>query len=561
MNRRERPPDPMDRAWGAFAAALVAPIAESWRLTAAAAALVAAFALLLGTAPVLFLDDMALDVFIPLDGAWRMAHGQWPHLDFATPIGALYYVLLDLAGPGPLAPVRASLVLLPFTTVAALVVTRARLPTPLRLAVVLLVAFGTMSPRTLDSLALVSHLASYNRHGWALLAIVMAGTLIEPRQREPRGAVVEVALLTLSVVAAFYLKVTLFAACFGVLVVAVLAGGGNRAVALATAASSLAILALGFAVGSTNAAYLDDLRRAAEAGAEAGPLLRVSRLVPTLLGNQAAGLALVVAIVAFLRTARGPEEEREASRVALSLLAVFAGVVLVGTQSHDRAIPCLPVLVAAAYAAWRERWARRADDPLPMQLVGALALAVVAAPVALDAGAIARHTVGAWSGGTAPLVDLPGPGSRIRIPGGAPTTSPLDRVITGELPPDAYDNLNPPWRRDDDVILRDAVRLLEARGLTRRRVASLTFSPTFPWLLGSDPPRGLPAWHDYQRTFSADATADAAERLADAEVVLVPRVWRIEGIWEAYRPAVEASFEIADRSPLWTVWVRTRPSQ
>jgi hypothetical protein len=40
-----------------------------------------------------FVTTMPQDVFIFIDGAYRLAHGQVPHLDFQTPLGALGFVL------------------------------------------------------------------------------------------------------------------------------------------------------------------------------------------------------------------------------------------------------------------------------------------------------------------------------------------------------------------------------------------------------------------------------------------------------------------------------------
>lgn len=523
MHRRDqRPPDLLDRAWGAFAGSLVAPFAESWRSTMATAAGIATFAALLASAPALYIETSPLAVFGPLDAAWRMAHGQWPHLDFPSPVGAFAYVLLDLAGSGPVAPLRATLIVLPFTTAAALVVTRARLPTALRLAVVLMIAFGTMSPRDLDSVGRIGAVALPDRLGWMLVSLVIAGALLAPRQRETRGAIVEVAMMSLALIATFYLDLELFLAALGALTVAAAAGGENRGVAVATAASSLALITAGFVVGSTNAAYLEDL-----AAASAAP--RFPRLGPALVANQLPTLALAGALAAFLRTARGSEEVREARAVAARIGGMALLLWFVGAHTDHAALPALPVLLAAAYAAWRERWVRRADDPLPMQLVGALALAVVAAPVALDAVAIARHTGGAWSSGSAALVDLPADHTRgLRVAGGSET----------------------------GVALRDGIDLLQRLNLDDRRIASLTDTQPFPWLLRAPPPRGWPNHAGRGHPFACPEGA-----FADVEVLLVPAPARAGDAWSACEAAVRDRYALADRSTAWTAWVRTAPTR
>ena len=57
-----RQPDLFDRAWSAFGDALVAPIRENWRAAGGAAGLVAVLVMLLGFAPAVYLNDMALDI-------------------------------------------------------------------------------------------------------------------------------------------------------------------------------------------------------------------------------------------------------------------------------------------------------------------------------------------------------------------------------------------------------------------------------------------------------------------------------------------------------------------
>ena len=553
----QRQPDLFDRAWSAFTEALARPIAENWRANGIAAGVFVIFPLLLLTSPVLFLDDMALDVFVPLDGAWRMHHGQWPHIDFYTPIGALYYALLGLAGPGAKAPIYANLILLPFTAFAAFFLTRDRLPGPIRLALVLYIAFMTISPRTLDQQLLVSHLASYNRHGWVFTSLVLTGVLLQPKTRTTRDSVVEGILLTLCVVACFYLKVTFFALSGAVLIAVVLFGGTNRFTALATGVASLALVGLAVLLTETTGAYIDDLQRAAVAGSDGEKLLRTDRFGSIFNGNRSEILVLFAMWIGLIRTSKDETEENAASFEVVRLAAVFALCGLVTSQSHDHAMPVLAVLIVVSAKVWHDRWRVREDHPFASNLTWAAALAFLALTISLDGFTVVKHAVMSRSSAAVPLANVEGPISDVRIPKVAPDTeSPLDRVLEGTLPYDAYDNLNPPWARDDAIVLDDAVELLERNGLTDKRIASLTFSSSFPWMLQAPPPKHMPAWHDFRRTFSNKAAGDLQLALSDSDVVLVPHIWRIEGIWDVYGPQVEAEFDKRDSTKLWTVWVR-----
>lgn len=557
-----RPPDLFDRAWAGFTRALDGPIAEAPRSIGITAAVLVLFAALLATSPALFADDMPLDLFVPLDGAWRMEHEQWPHLDFYTPIGALYYVLLDWAGPSALAPVYANLIVWPFAMLAAWVLTRNRLPVPLRVALFAWLGLMALSPRTLDAPLLISHLASYNRHGWLFTSLVLTGVLLQPTDRSSREAVLEVALMTACVVACFYLKVTFFALSGAFLIAAVLFGGANRTTALATGIASLGIVGIGFALGETNAAYLADLSRAGVAGSDGASLIRTDRFGAIFTGNQAQIVVLFALWVGLIRTSRTEEEEGSASFEVMRMAAMLGLAFVVTSQSHDKAMPVLAVLLLGAARVWHDRWLKTGDRALGMRVAAAAAVAFLAMTITLDALCIVKHAIQSRSSSTVAFVEWDGAVQRLRIPdAGDDVESPLARVIEGSLPHDAYDNLNPPWAHDDPIITRDALDLLGEHGLTDKRIASLTFSPMFPWILGAPPPAHMPAWHDFRRTFSAEAAGDLDRALSDAEVVLVPKVWRIEGIWEVYGPAVEERFELRDETALWKLWVRGSAAQ
>ena len=75
-------------------------------------------------------------------------------------------------------------------------------------------------------------------------------------------------------------------------------------------------------------------------------------------------------------------------------------------------------------------------------------------------------------------------------------------------------------------------------------------------MLGTSPPRHLPAWYDYRRTFDGVTTGDVEAMLSDTDVILVPRVWLIEGLWRAYGDYVEAHFVLIGETPLWSLWSR-----
>ena len=554
MSTRE--PDIAARTWSAFKDALRGPIADWPPALWGTMAVVAVLAGLMGTSPTLFLDDMALDAFIPLDGALRMTSGQWPHADFYTPIGALYYVLLGaaaaLTGGAATTVIWAQVLFVPPVFLLSWIATRDRLPTPHRVGLVLFACAATVSPRTLDSEGLISHLAAYNRLGWVLSGIVFMAIAIEPVRTDRRREAVEALALLACTVLAFYLKVTFFALCGAALLVGLLSRPPNWRAPLAAGIGSLALLAAGFALLDTNALYLEDLRRAAASSADRG-LLRMGRFQSIFAYNRMLLVGIFLGLLWLIRTSVDPEAEAEASRWTIKLGALVAASVLVTSQSHDAAIPVLTVVAVACFAALL----RREDSP-SLAVVGLLAFGAVAWPVALDVQAIGKHAIMSRSSATVPLVNLPhSPAFGIRVPAPEARASIAQQVLDGTVPARLYDGLSDAaWNRDDDIILRDATALLQAHGQSEVRIASLTFSPSFPWMLKTVPPRGLPSWYDYRRTFSAITARDQTALLNEVDAILVPKVWQIEGLWDAHAETIEAHFTLAGETPLWRLWIR-----
>lgn len=559
----QRPPDELQRLWAWFARASTGPLLERPHALLISGAAVLAAALPLGLTPAVFLNDMPDDALIPLDGAWRMAHGHRPHVDFLTPVGDLYYAILAMAswwtGPGDprLLAVANAIVGLP-VLLLAWVATRDRLTEPLRVAALIAVSLCAMSPRSLDSASLIGFNAMYNRWGWALSFVALCALLLPARRPAPADGgprslpLPELAVLAVCVVAVAWIKVTFLALIGAGAALSLVCVPENRRLLWGIGAGAL-ITGLTFAT-PLGLAYLADLALAADAAAGGPGLLRGDRLQPLLMVNLAE-IALIVAVsFALLRTAR-PAEEAAASRDVLSMVGVTGAGLLVGSQNNDATVPVLAVALLIGAVRLHAREGR----PLPTVLAAAVAFALVLRPAVYDAGTIALHAVMVRTP-NAPLYPE-GALAKLRIPlaerVGLDDDGKVDLVVSGRIPGDIYDNLAViPWPVDNPKILADAVALLDAHDLRGRRIASLTFSPYFPVLLSSPPPRGLPAWWDWQRTFGADWDGRACDALADTEVVLQPKVWGITSIDEENEACLESDFRRLDDSPLWTLWAR-----
>jgi hypothetical protein len=502
--------------------------------------------------------DKVLDVWIPLDGVWRIASGQRLHLDFFSPLGDAYYALHALAGwwVGPLEP-RLLLWVNALAGVLGLALgvwaTRDRLPDVLRSLALAALALGALSPRTLDSAVAIGFNAMYNRWGWSLAGAAALVALLPPR-RGPKA--LDGALVALLVVGAFWLKVTFLPTVVGLVALGILCWPEQRRT-LGLGLLVGAALTLLSAWTTVGAAYRADLALAAAANAGGPGLIRVGRLAGVVEVNRPWVVAAVVLGIALIRTARGEAEAALGGRLAVATFALTAGGLVVASQNHDATVPLLgwaPLLAAA-------EWARRKDDrwAAPAAVLAAVALGW---PASLDA----RVCWGHWAlagGPTLPAsADPASPLFKVRIPDlrrGEPPPAGVGLVLDGTVPGSVYDNLSGiPWDVDTATVLDDAASLVRKHQLTERRMATLTFSQFLPLSFGAPPPRGLASWYDFQRTFNE--AWPACERLADTEVVLVPEVWLIRRLREVHQPCLDAEFEAIDRSPLWTLYVRREPS-
>ncbi len=228
----------------------------------AALALFCAFPLLMVTSPAVLVNDVPLDIYVPLDGAWRVLQGQTPHLDFHTPVGLLYYeaygAAMALFGPTArvliFVPAAFSLVLIGVVALS----TRSRLPDGARALLCAYLAFIALSPMHLDDDALV-HLASYNRFGWTLVTALLLLVCLPPQERSRRQEVGEIALAVLLLWVLFFLKITYFGLGGLALLLALVFVSVNRRLALTAGVLTWVGLGLAFGVSELPSLYVTDL--------------------------------------------------------------------------------------------------------------------------------------------------------------------------------------------------------------------------------------------------------------------------------------------------------------
>lgn len=497
--------------------------------------------------PVVVINEAFHDIFIPLDGAWRIVNGQWPHRDFHTPVGGLWYALHAVTYALLYADVRA----IPATSAAVAVLLAGaaswvaiRRFDPLASATFTLFVFGIAGGAGfLDNVEGTEWLGTYNRWCWSLCAIALVITSVETRDGNGVRPAADGLLLGVALGALLWLKIT-FAACAVscVIATAVLARSTQRRRIAMVGLLTLvpAALALTSPLGR---GYLVDLRDAAALGSG---LSRLHRLPGILLANLVP-LAIVGVLVIVLAL------RRAVARTDLLLVMAWVGFALViSTQNNERT----SVLVSVAPLVFAASW--RPTDRL-QRVVRVVALLLLLRFCLLDfygIGWAVAQGHGYFLPPTSPVVT---PDGRLVVDDHfhPPPNEAFHRAVLGFPPRD--DEQRETSNQEEAVEFARGLKLARSIAGSRDRIAVLAFADPFPSVLRLPPPRGIIQWFDAGRTWSPESTP--VHRLfGDATLLLEPAFARD---WRTSRTAIAATHtalatgwtKVAS-TPLWTVWRR-----
>ncbi|MEM6593635.1 MAG: hypothetical protein AAF672_02520 [Pseudomonadota bacterium] len=295
----------------------------------------------------------------------RMSQGQWPHLDFVTPLGGISFVpmaALVAAGFGIGVSILLSQVLFALALVPAIYwVAQTRLEPAYRLAygaLILVMALALIHGEAAASLSLSMH---YNRWAWCLAFLAVPIALFAPRGVErhwPDGLILGLAM-------SFFVlgKVTYAVALAPGLLLALGLRGAWRIMAVAVIVTILAALVpVMFAGPAYWTAFIADLLQVSGSGIRprAGESWAALLLSPKFL----VGNLLLLAAIVILR--RDPER----ASLGLVLLVLAPGFLYITYQNYGndpKWLALFAVILVAAGPAWPYR-------------AGALAAALLIAP-------------------------------------------------------------------------------------------------------------------------------------------------------------------------------------
>ena len=489
------------------------------------------------------------DVFIPLEGVLHIRAGQWPHRDFVTPVGSLWYLIHALlAQIVPLSArllVGANLLVALVAGGAALIVCVGKMPRALAMLCAFHAGMVALSPRQIgEGISHISNNASYNRHCWALIGVIALAALLPAPGR--RRAAIDGAVAGLLIAACFYIKITYAAAGIGFLGLALITArgfAGWRFAGVAGAVAGVVIAVAGLVTGDLPG-YLADMRTAVSVLPDSSRLFESSLLLihalPSLM------LVVLVAVVAGAR----PDRATTLASPGLwaGLLTALAGIVI-GIQNHpEPENPLLPLALLIAWIATRARsdgpW-RSGARPGLVAIGAALVLSLSVDLLAVGWTMVAPIDTGAstrWMAQTQ-ITDL-------RI--GSGFTGP-DLPLRAEIP-----------QSDAQILTRwdEAMAMLRPHLGTRHDAIVLPFiwDNPFPMMLGLPPVRHEVAWWDVTRTFNDRRKPDPRLLLGPVDFVLVSRDYANprtgEAMWDAYGSTVTRDFRVVDHAPHWDLWAR-----
>lgn len=497
-----------------------------------------------------FFSQWVPDLFIPLEGVAHLDAGQWPHRDFVTPVGSLWYAIHLL--PTLVMPLSARVVVWANLIVAlvaglsAFVVCTGKMPRWMVGLCTFYSGLVALSPRQIgESFQHISNNASYNRHCWALICALALAALIPAPDRSRRRELIDGLITGLLIAACFYIKVTYAAAGIGFVGLSLFSTRGTagwRFAVISGASALVTVLGVGLLTNDLPG-YFTDMKTA------------ITVLPDSTRSNQAAALflhelpSLILAGMLSFFAAAVPDRMfgRYTPGVLAGVLTVTAGLVI-GVQNHpEPENPLLPIGILIGWITVRSR----VQGPYRFSRnFGHLAVtASFLIPIVMDMAAIGWTATAPFdaSPATAWLSNTPMADIKIgaRYTGGDPVEPLIPR---GDIEimsrwREAFDLLRPRLQGRDDV-----------------KILPFTWSNPFPLLMKQPAVRHEVAWWDAQRTFNARIKPSPDQLLDNVDYVLVPHDYvnptTALTMWESYGSTLQRDFKPVAHTPHWDLWAK-----
>lgn len=486
------------------------------------------------------------DLFLILDGAYRVAAGQIPNQDFHTPLGPLAYYLPaagyllsgSLGSAMPAAMALATLAL----SVPMLHVFGTRLhPLIAILLGAFLLLIAAVPINLGEGITALSFAKFYNRIGWVALSTLLI-LYLHPRQPRAKQSVLDglcAAALTLVLI---YTKATYAIAALAFLLF-ILTDRRQWRWALAAFGLIIVICLATEAVWQSSLSYWKDLNLALAVGG--GLRGTWGQIADHILAN----LTDYVLLILFASLAL-----RRSHSIRDAFFYLFCGVA--GFLIINQNFQAWGIIILHAAAAVSAETILRFEEKRPSPENGLwsvaagaklLFLALVLPTIVHCSAALGLHMITASTRA----------GQAIALPH-------LDRIRLANLWT---------WGEYDAANLyltsvMDAVKALSGQESTNLKILVLDQANPFPMVLNTPPPKGSMPWLQWDRTVNSTAYLPAEELLMDVDVIMEPKPAEagqaessaLMGLKALYGSFIEGHFENPQETDHWRIYRRRHAS-
>jgi hypothetical protein len=487
------------------------------------------------------------DLFVILDGAYRVAAGQVPNQDFHTPLGPFAYYLsaagYSLSGTlgGAMPTAMALITLLLALPMAHVLGTRLHpfLAIPYGVFLLLIVAAPINLGEGVTSLSFAKF---YNRIGWAALGLLLV-MYLQPPRIDRRQTILDTACATALTLLMLYMKISYGVVALAFLLFMLSDRQQRRWSASALGLTILAALIIEL-VWQSSLAHLADLRLAFDVGG--GLRGTWGQIVDHVLVNLTDYVLLgLFAGLALYRT-------RSIRDLLFYSSCAVAGFLIINQNFQAWGI----IMLHGAAAVAAETILRAEDHRAGTINTGGwstaagaklLFLALVLPTSIHSLAALGLHTAAASikAGNAVPLPNL----EQVRV-ANLWTWNDYDTAT-------AYQE-----------VLRDGFAALSKLDRKPGRIFVLDTGNAFSMALNASPAQGDTPWLQWGRTLGSANHIPAETLLANVQFVMEPKLADspdtakapLSQLQALYSPYIAAQFETADETEHWRLYRRRAPS-
>ncbi|TPK92604.1 hypothetical protein [Mesorhizobium sp. B2-4-17] len=499
------------------------------------------------------------DIFILLDGGWRILSGQVPHHDFYTPVGPLVYWLSALgmyvAGPSLKGIACGILIFFAFIAPWAMAVYFRKLPTFYALVLTLFTALLIVATRPLGYLpSTTTYAMIYNRYAWVLLSILVVQLFLQDQKRETNIAIFDASSAGLLLGLLFICKISFLPIGVTALAIACLLRPDIRKASWLTIVGFGAVCFVATLAGHLSLQeYWSDLSFAAKAQSLG---LRFVWFKNSLISNALSVLLLVLCWFALIAVGYWRKTVTLADAIKSSLVFWFllasAMLITIGNASEGSDVPLF--LVAGIILLVETRRTQTVQSERSSTIWSTTTYRV-------SAVAIITLFLGGTSGRD--FLSIVQTHSLTAMRDDAVFSKKFDASRLQDFTIPATSEWQTAYSRAGDV----PDRINEGLGLLRRHVSAkshivtLALTDPFSFALDIAPSRGDPLWWDLGISFKRSHYPSSERVFMEADYVIYPLTNSQEGccqqtvvaLLDIYGGFLKEHFIQTDRSAHWVL--------